>query len=400
LIGLACSIQSAAFLSYVLRINPASGHIALIVIGVVLLNVSAVVAIAAFSQRGSTSRLLLAFIVSFLAHFIWFAFATGVQQEVMWSFVPGTYLAAVAFSIALDPLTRMTRPQKVGVIAAGISPEILRRIGDGVELVSDPSADATRYDVLLVDLTVALPYEWAHVVSSAALSGCEIRHVRNYVIERSACLLPEDVNPDSILLHLQKSGLYSSAKRSIDIAVTLLMAPIAILLGGLAALAVAVSMGRPIIFTQDRVGRNGRVFRMYKLRTMSAHTIGGKQTATSKDDRRITPLGKVLRRYRVDELPQLFNVLKGDMSLIGPRPEQPQLVAEYQGLIPHYDLRHAVQPGLSGWAQVSFGYASTVEETRAKLTYDLFYIKEFGLALDVEIAIATVWTLVTGRNAR
>jgi lipopolysaccharide/colanic/teichoic acid biosynthesis glycosyltransferase len=224
--------------------------------------------------------------------------------------------------------------------------------------------------------------------------------VRNHVVERAACLLPEDVEPDVIRRQLERSHGYAHVKRGMDIVAALMMAPIALLLGGVAALAIAATMGRPIIFAQDRVGRGGRIFRMYKLRTMSAHDSNGRQTATSKSDCRVTPLGRVLRRYRIDELPQLFNILKGDMSLIGPRPEQPQLVAEYERIIPHYDLRHAVQPGLSGWAQVTYGYASTVEETRAKLSYDLFYVREFGLTLDVEIAVATVWTLMTGRNAR
>jgi lipopolysaccharide/colanic/teichoic acid biosynthesis glycosyltransferase len=224
--------------------------------------------------------------------------------------------------------------------------------------------------------------------------------VRNHAIHHTARLLLDDVVPDALRRKLTKSGYYIYFKRWIDILATILMGPIALLLGGGAALAILISMGHPIVYVQDRVGRNGRVFRMYKLRTMCAQSLGGRQIATLKSDGRITPLGKVLRRYRIDELPQLINVLKGDMSLIGPRPEQPQLVEEYRQVLPHYDLRHWVQPGLSGWAQVTFGYASTIEETQEKLSYDLFYIREFGFALDVEIAIATLWTLMTGRNAR
>ncbi|MFC4172171.1 sugar transferase [Microvirga sp. GCM10011540] len=400
LIGLLCSIQSALFLGFILGLGPSDSRIVLTIVTVTALNTSAVVTIAAFAQRGSTSRLLLAFIFSFIAHFTWFAFAAGLKQDIAWSFVPATYIAAVACSIAVDPLRRIARPRKIGAVAAGLSPEILRRLDEGVEIISDPAAAVSRYDVILVDFGVALPPEWTRYISLAAMSNCELRHVRNYVIDRSAYLLPEDVEPDVLRHHLQRSASYAPLKRCIDIGASLLMAPIAFMLGGAAALAIAITMGRPIIFAQDRVGRNGRVFRMYKLRTMSVHSTGGKQIATSKSDCRVTPLGKVLRRYRIDELPQLFNIMKGDMSLIGPRPEQPQLVSEYQQIIPHYDLRHAVQPGLSGWAQVSYGYASTVEETRAKLTYDLFYVREYGLSLDVEIAVATIWTLLAGRNVR
>lgn len=400
LIGLAGAAQSAVLLGYILNAKPPALQVALIVVSVIALNVGAVVVIVALSQRDSILRMLLAFIFSFLAHISWFSFAVGLKQDVVWSFVPGTYLAALACSIAIDPLRRIARSRRTGAVAATIPPEVMRRLDPGVELVLDPSADLSQYDVLLVDLSATPSPDWARFISSAALSGCEIRHVRSYILERTSYLMPEDINPDMIVHRLQRNCSYGSFKRCIDIGVVILMAPIALTLGGLAALAIMGTMGGPVIFTQERVGRNGRVFRMHKLRTMTVHGSSGRQTATSEGDCRITPLGKVLRRYRIDELPQLYNVLKGDMSLIGPRPEQPQLVEEYRQLIPHYDLRHAVQPGLSGWAQVSFGYASTVEETRTKLTYDLFYVKEFGLALDVEIAVATVWTLLAGRNAR
>jgi lipopolysaccharide/colanic/teichoic acid biosynthesis glycosyltransferase len=397
---LICAVQSAIFLRHILQASPPNTQVILAIVAVTILNVSALAAIAAFSQKDTGSRLLLAFMLSFIGHFAWFAFAVGLKRGVAWSFIPGTYLAALACSMAIDSLRRLARPKRVGVITANLSPELLRRLGTSVELVTDPSVDASQYDVLLLDFASTLPPDWAHFVSTAALANCDVRHVRNHVVDRAACLLPEEVEPEVLLRHLQRRKSYGHVKRIMDVIATLMMAPIALMLGGISALGIAATMGRPIIFTQDRVGRGGRVFRMYKLRTMSTHNSNGKQTATSKSDCRITPLGKVLRRYRIDELPQLYNILKGDMSLIGPRPEQPQLVAEYQKLIPHYNLRHTVQPGLSGWAQVSYGYASTVEETRAKLTYDLFYVKEFGLAIDLEIAVATVWTLATGRNAR
>jgi lipopolysaccharide/colanic/teichoic acid biosynthesis glycosyltransferase len=394
--GLACAIQSAIFLRYVPQQNLSETFLALTILAVLFLNTATIAAILTLSARQSKSRLLLSFTFNFLAHFVWLSFA----KEVAWGFVPATYLAALACSLVVDSLCKSARTRRVGALVLGLSPGTLRRLDSEVEFITDPFTDASQYDVLLLDFAIVLPPEWARLVSSAALSNCDVRHVRDYVIQRTAYLLPDDVEPEFIQRNLTRNSLYVSVKRRIDIFATLLMAPIALLLGGLAALAILINMGRPIIFTQDRVGRKGRVFRMYKLRTMCSQNPSGKQIATSKSDCRVTPLGKILRRFRIDELPQLLNVLKGDMSLIGPRPEQPQLVEEYKQLMPHYDLRHEVQPGLSGWAQVSFGYASTVEETREKLTYDLFYIKEFGLVLDVEIALATLWILMTGRNAR
>jgi lipopolysaccharide/colanic/teichoic acid biosynthesis glycosyltransferase len=188
---------------------------------------------------------------------------------------------------------------------------------------------------------------------------------------------------------LASRKLYLGIKRTLDLAIVLAAAmPVLLVIGGV-ALAILVSMGRPIFFMQPRVGRGGRVFTMLKLRTMvpngDAHA-----KATDKADARVTPLGRFLRCSHLDELPQLWNILTGDMTLIGPRPEQPALVARYSELIPHYDLRHAVTPGLSGWSQVCYGYAATDHETTEKLTYDLHYVQNIGPVMDAKIAARTV----------
>jgi len=183
--------------------------------------------------------------------------------------------------------------------------------------------------------------------------------------------------------------VYSGIKRAIDILAVLAAAPAVLMVVALCALLIAITTGRPVFFIQNRVGLNGRVFRMLKLRTMGLHRVED-PIATAKSDPRITPLGKLLRRSHLDELPQLWNVLWGDMSLIGPRPEQPELVAKYRAIIPHYDMRHLVRPGLSGWSQVCFGYAADVHETREKLEYDLFYVQHFGPALDLRIVALTL----------
>jgi len=148
-------------------------------------------------------------------------------------------------------------------------------------------------------------------------------------------------------------------------------------------------MGRPVFFVQNRTGKGGRIFRMYKLRTMQCCPSEA-VVATLKNDPRVTPFGRFLRLSHLDEIPQLWNILKGDMTLIGPRPEQPELVEAYRAAMPEYDLRHTVVPGLTGWAQVYYGYAANVEETRTKLDYDLHYIANFGPAIDLKILARTV----------
>jgi lipopolysaccharide/colanic/teichoic acid biosynthesis glycosyltransferase len=198
----------------------------------------------------------------------------------------------------------------------------------------------------------------------------------------------------------RKRDFYDRSKRLLDILIVLMVGPAAIIVIALAAVAILVCMGRPVLFFNDRVGQNGRLFRMVKLRTMACGSPSRVVSATAVNDPRVTPLGRILRRSHFDELPQLWNILLGDMTLIGPRPEQPQLVAYYRENIPHYDLRHTVKPGLTGWAQVSFGYAADIEETRRKLTYDLEYVQRYGPKMDLITACKTLQVYLDPRLVR
>jgi lipopolysaccharide/colanic/teichoic acid biosynthesis glycosyltransferase len=167
---------------------------------------------------------------------------------------------------------------------------------------------------------------------------------------------------------------------------------------GVVALLVYLDLGRPVLFAQERVGMGGKPFRAYKFRTMRGAPREGAYAGEERD--RITPLGRILRRYRLDELPQLWNVLKGEMSLIGPRPEQRVLAETYAQEIPLYSLRHAVRPGLTGWAQVHHGYAEGKDGAMVKLSYDLYYIKHLSFWLDLRIVLRTLWVLLSGYGAK
>lgn len=169
----------------------------------------------------------------------------------------------------------------------------------------------------------------------------------------------------------------------------------------LVAAAIKIDSKGPFLYSQDRVGQRGRVFKIYKFRSMrmDAEQAGFPQWA-SENDPRITRVGRFIRRMRFDELPQLFNVIRGDIDLVGPRPERPEFVKELESMIPYYSLRHNVKPGLTGWAQVMFHYGSTIDESREKLQYDLFYIKNMSLKLDLFIIFRTVKILLLGRGAR
>jgi len=157
----------------------------------------------------------------------------------------------------------------------------------------------------------------------------------------------------------------------------------------------------PVLYRQTRVGRNGKLFRILKFRSMSvdAETSGGARWAVPGDTR-ITPVGGLLRNSRIDELPQLINVLKGEMSFVGPRPERPEFVDDLVNEIPFYDLRHRVNPGITGWAQICYPYGASREDAKDKLEYDLYYIKNYSLFLDLTILIQTAQVILWGKGAR
>jgi sugar transferase (PEP-CTERM system associated) len=167
------------------------------------------------------------------------------------------------------------------------------------------------------------------------------------------------------------------------------------------ALAVWLSSRGPVFYRQVRVGLDGVSFTLFKFRSMRADAEAGTGAVwASKDDPRVTRVGRIIRKLRLDELPQLFNVLKGEMSIVGPRPERPEFVKTLSGRIPYYRQRHCVRPGITGWAQINYKYGENLEDTIEKLEYDLFYIKNMSLALDTYIIFHTVKTMLMSRGAQ
>jgi len=198
-----------------------------------------------------------------------------------------------------------------------------------------------------------------------------------------------------------RSLLYLGLKRLIEIglAVFLLLIHMPFLLA--IALLIKIDSSGPILFRQRRVGKDGSIFWLYKFRSMKHRQSSQTHSEWAQlDDARITRVGRIIRRLRLDELPQLLNVLRGNMSLIGPRPEQPDLVEWLQKEIPHYGRRHTVKPGLTGWAQVSFNYGGSLEGARIKLEYDLYYVRHMSLFLDAFILLKTVKTVLRPDKGR
>jgi lipopolysaccharide/colanic/teichoic acid biosynthesis glycosyltransferase len=203
---------------------------------------------------------------------------------------------------------------------------------------------------------------------------------------------------------LAPARAYMAVKHLGDFLFAAVLLPLALPAMLACATAIRIGDGRPVLFRQKRVGRGGREFTVYKFRTM--RLVGDldpndrRAAMTGEDDVRITRLGGFLRRARLDELPQLWNIIRGEMSFIGPRPEAQILSSWYTKEIPFYRYRHVVRPGISGWAQVNQGHVAEVEEVHRKLQYDFFYVKYFSPWLDVLILFKTVKTMLSGFGAR
>ena len=204
----------------------------------------------------------------------------------------------------------------------------------------------------------------------------------------------------SFVDQVRVSGAYELSKRLTDIFGGLVGVAFYLLTFPFIAVAIVLESGFPILYTQDRSGKGGRVFRIYKYRSMYQSVEADAEIKLAEvNDPRITRVGNFLRKSRIDEMPQFWSVLTGEISLVGPRAEQPKLVAEYQKKIPFYRARLLVKPGLTGWAQINYGYVASVKETFVKLEYDLYYIKHRSLGMDINIILRTIGTVLrrTGR---
>lgn len=199
----------------------------------------------------------------------------------------------------------------------------------------------------------------------------------------------------------QQGALRTTIKRLFDIVCALVLLVIALPVMIVTTLLIALEDGFPVLYKQERVGLNGRVFKVVKFRSMrtDAEKDGTPRWASAKDNR-VTRIGRIIRKLRIDELPQLVNVLNGDMSLVGPRPERPFFVDKLTNEIPFYAVRHSVKPGVTGWAQVRHHYGASVEDSAEKLQYDLYYVKNHSLFLDLVVLFETVGVVLTGKGAQ
>lgn len=232
--------------------------------------------------------------------------------------------------------------------------------------------------------------------------GVNVEDVHSLYEKVTGRILLEDLSPSWLILSdgFRKSRFLHATKRASDILFCLLALLVSLPPMGIIAVLIWLETGAPILFRQKRVGMRGRLFEVLKFRSMCQNAEANGPRWAIEGDERVTRVGRFIRKYRLDELPQLFNVLRGEMSLVGPRPEQPHFCALLEEKMPLFAQRHAVCPGITGWAQVKYQYGSSIEEAKTKLEYDLFYIKHRSISLDLLIIFRTTKVLLLGRGAR
>ena len=258
---------------------------------------------------------------------------------------------------------------------------------------SPPDIDVS----LVVDLRAVLSQSMAQYVSSCVMGGTKVRALTTVYEEHTGRFpLVHLAEGWELRIPVSRSATYQFLKTWIDRALVIITSVLWLPLSTALWVLIRVDSPGPAIFKQERVGLHGKPFTLYKFRTMAVESDNNSARMTVIGDERITRAGRYLRRFRVDELPQLFNVLTGTLNLVGPRPEQVPIVESYRNEIPFYDQRHLIRPGVTGWAQVHYGYADDKADSVEKLAFDLFYVKNLSPWIDIHILLKSVWTVLSG----
>jgi sugar transferase (PEP-CTERM system associated) len=344
------------------------------------------------------SFLVITLLIGWRLAFEWVASRLSPRERLL---LVGTGAAAVALAREL-----YDRRQELGVIIVGfvdpdpaklgtpvLNPGVIGTIDDIPSIIHERSVD--RVVVSLSDARGKLPMDR---LLEMKLQGVTFDHLASVYEDYTGKIAVENLRPSWLIFSpgFHKTRALLTAKRALDLAASLVGLVLAAPVMAIVALAVKLTSSGPVLYHQKRVGRDDRVFTLHKFRSMRQDAEAASGAVWAKDnDPRLTPVGGALRKLRLDELPQLWNVLVGDMSLVGPRPERPEFIARLSEQIPFYRQRHVAKPGLTGWAQVRYPYGSTVEDALEKLQYDLFYIKHMSIGLDLFIALKTIKTIVT-----
>jgi exopolysaccharide biosynthesis polyprenyl glycosylphosphotransferase len=356
-------------------------------------------------RRGVAGFLVFAFVLTLLWRLIYIRFYTtqGLMGRVLviGAGENGRTLAQMYKAMNPPPFNFIgfidDDPEKIGTLLEGF------RVFAGSDHLLELIEELNISDVI-VSITGEMRGQTFQTVLDAQERGVEVTRMRTIYEELLGRVPIHHLESDwvirSFIDEARASGFYQLAARALDILSALIGLTIFLIMLPILALAILLDDGSPIFYTQTRLGKGASIFEMLKLRTMIKNAeADGKAQVAEEHDPRVTRVGNFLRRSRLDEFPQFWNVLRGEMAMVGPRAERAELVQKYQKQIPFYRARLMVKPGLTGWAQVNYGYAATVEDTEIKLEYDLYYIKHRSIWMDILIILRTV-TTVLGRRGR
>jgi len=292
--------------------------------------------------------------------------------------------------------------RRIAVVPFGSIERLIQIRGVDWHVMKRPQLhDARACHAIVADFRADLPDEWEAFLADAALAGRIVYQVKQLSESITGRVELEQLSENSFGSLVPARG-YFYFKTLADFTFALMLLPIALPIMAIVAITIRLDSKGPVLFRQKRVGHSGHPIVVYKFRTMRGVEAADDRNAamTRSDDDRITAVGKVLRSLRIDELPQIINILRREMSWIGPRPEAEVLSVWYTSEIPFYRYRHVVKPGISGWAQVNQGHVAEVDEVHRKLQYDFYYIKYFSPWLDVLILFRTIKTMLTGFGSR
>lgn len=347
----------------------------------------------------ATASIITAFSASFALLTLAFLLSRFEYSRIM---LVGSYMLSLGLFYHLLTHDARHMRMRVGVIrnASGDLPEPLWQV-EWI-LLDDPDIAHLNLDAVAVDLRTDLPDVWDRTLADFALIGMPVFHTKHLLESLTGRLELEHLSENSFGT-LSPLSAYMSIKHVLDwvaaLAAGMLLSPALLLVG----LLIRLDSKGPVFFKQERMGYRGHPFQVFKFRTMVdvlVETDNRTAAMTADKDKRITRLGAFLRRSRIDELPQLLNVLRGEMSWIGPRPEAMVLSRWYEKEIPFYRYRHIVRPGITGWAQVNQGHVVDVQDVTSKLHYDFYYIKNYGPWIDGLIVARTIKTMLTGFGAK
>jgi sugar transferase (PEP-CTERM system associated) len=278
-----------------------------------------------------------------------------------------------------------------------VNPSVIGSFSQIVDLVKSQRVD--RIVVALDDRRGCFPDQQ---LLYCKLQGMPVQEGVAFFENLSGCLQVEHLNPSFLIFSdgFRKSIVIQTVKRIKGLVISSLGLLLSLPLVILVALLIKLDSKGSLFYRQERVGESGRTFKLLKFRTMVENAEANGAVWAQKNDSRITRVGRWLRKTRLDEIPQMINVLKGDMAFVGPRPERPEFVEQLREEIPYYDQRHSVRPGITGWAQIRYPYGSSKEDALEKLKYDLFYIKNMSILFDLAIIFETVKVVLFGKGAR